>query len=393
MSTFEFNLDFKPMLKRLLTIPLLLLSALCFGQSTVESITHDGIQRDYRLYIPAPYDGSEQVPVVFNLHGYTSDAFQQEIYGDFRPIADTANFFLVHPQGTEDNTGTTFWNALGFPGETVDDVGFISALIDTIASEYNIDLDRVYSTGMSNGGFMSYKLACELPDRIAAIASVTGSMVEQDLNTCNPTEPIPVMQIHGTNDLSVPYSGSQGGFVGIEELVAAWANKNNCSGSPSVTAVPDIDMTDDCTSERWLYTGGDEGSTVELYKVQGGAHTWPGANPFFTSVLGITSQDFSASVEIWRFFRKYSRSGLVSVNNESIQVEFGLYPNPTEGSILLQFEDVKTRNIEVYNGVGQLLLDRVSTGKSVPLELENSGIYFVTVNEDGNRATKKLVVE
>ena len=155
-----------------------LLVQTAWSQTLLKSIVHDGIQRDYRIYVPSIYDGSMEVPVVFNIHGYGSNAFQQEAYGDFRPIADTANFILVAPDGTLDNSGTAFWNAFGSPTETVDDVGFISALIDTLAEDYSINLNRVYSTGMSNGGFMSYKLACGLSSRIAAIASVTGAMID-----------------------------------------------------------------------------------------------------------------------------------------------------------------------------------------------------------------------
>lgn len=140
-----------------------------------DSIVHDGLTREYILYVPANYTGTSAVPLLFNFHGYTSNANDQMWYGDFRPIADTAGFIIIHPQGTLDGTGTTHFN-VGWGGSTVDDVDFTSALIDSISAQYNINQDRVYSTGMSNGGFMSFKLACELSDRIAGIASVTGSI-------------------------------------------------------------------------------------------------------------------------------------------------------------------------------------------------------------------------
>ena len=144
-------------------------------QTITATITHDALQREYILYVPASYTGSNAVPLVFNFHGYTSNATEQMWYGDFRPIADTANFIIVHPNGMLDATGTTHFN-VGWGGSTIDDVGFTSALLDSISADYNINADRVYSTGMSNGGFMSYQLACQLSDKIAAIASVTGSM-------------------------------------------------------------------------------------------------------------------------------------------------------------------------------------------------------------------------
>jgi polyhydroxybutyrate depolymerase len=176
------------------------------AQNTIDAeLTHDGLVRTYRLYSPAAYNAATPVPLVLNLHGYTSNNLEQEFYGDFRAIADTANFIIVHPNGTEDANGDQFWSSFGV--SSIDDVGFLSALIDKIQTEYSIDHNCIYSTGMSNGGFMSYELACQLSYRIAAIASVTGSMVQSRFDNCNATHPTPVMQIHGTADPTVPYLG------------------------------------------------------------------------------------------------------------------------------------------------------------------------------------------
>jgi len=162
------------------------------AQQTINaSITHDGMQRDYILYVPANYTGTTSVPLLFNINGYTSNANSQMWYGDFRSIADTAEFIIVHPQGTLDGTGTTHFN-VGWGGSTVDDVSFTSALIDSISDQHNVNLDRVYSTGMSNGGFMSFVLACELSNRIAGIGSVTGSIVPLSLTNCNALHSIPI---------------------------------------------------------------------------------------------------------------------------------------------------------------------------------------------------------
>lgn len=361
------------------------------AQSVVKTIMHDGLQREYRLYVPSVYDGSMSVPLLFNLHGYTSNAFEQEVYGDFRPIADTANFILVHPDGTEDATGTTFWNAFGSPTETVDDIGFISALIDTLAADYNIDMNRVYSTGMSNGGFMSYTLACQLSNRIAAIASVTGTMVTPNLNACNCQHPMPVMQIHGTLDPTVPYNGSPQGFVAVEDLVDHWADFNNCDLQPIETAIPDVDMTDGCTADRFVYLNGDNGATVELFRVNGGAHTWPGTNPFFAT-LGTTNQDFSASIEIWRFFSQYTLDQLVSVENEPKREEvFTVYPNPSEGQVSLQFKKPGVANVQVFDALGKIVRNETTQLQNVSLELPESGIYFLRVETEEEFFTEKLI--
>ena len=190
---------------------------MAFSQQTITaSITHGGLQRDYILYVPANYTGTTAVPLLFNFHGYTSNATEQMWYGDFRAIADTAGFLIVHPEGKLDGSGNTHFN-VGWGGSSINDVGFTSALIDSLLLDYSIDEDRVYSTGMSNGGFMSYQLACELSDRIAAIASVTGSMNMGWFNSCNPNHPMPIMEIHGTADGNVPYAT-------IPSIMDFWAN-------------------------------------------------------------------------------------------------------------------------------------------------------------------------
>lgn len=296
------------------------------AQQTISgSFTHDGLVRDYRLYVPATYSAGTPVPLVFNLHGYTSDNLQQEFYGDFRPIADTANFIIAHPNGTLDGLGNRHWDTFGL-GQ-VDDLGFIAALIDTISAHFSIDPDRVYSTGMSNGGFMSYDLACYRSDRFAAIASVTGTMIAPRLAGCQAGHPTPVMQVHGTADPTVNYNGGSG-LVPIETLVAHWVQFNACAPAPVITAVPNVVTTDGCTAEHYLYSSGSAGSTVEFFKVIGGGHTWPGT-PF---TIGVTNQDFSASKEIWRFFSQYSLSALTGVpDGDTAAMTFTVAPNPTDG--------------------------------------------------------------
>lgn len=379
------------MMKKVSLFILLALSAqVVIGQSVVKTMMHDGIERSYRLYVPDVYTGNESVPLLFNLHGYTSNAFEQEVYGDFRPIADTANFILVHPDGTEDMSGTTFWNAFGSPSETVDDIGFLSALIDTLAEDHNIDMSRVYSTGMSNGGFMSYTLACQLSERIAAIASVTGTMVSPNLNACNCQHPMPVMQIHGTADPTVPYNGNAQGFVGVEDLVDHWVDFNNCNTTATETAVPDVDMTDGCTADHFVYSGGDAGSSVELYRINGGGHTWPGSNPLIS--IGVTNRDFSASTEIWRFFSQYTLDQLVSVEEE-LQPEdvFTVYPNPSEGEVSLRFSERSPSEIQVFDAVGKLVFSETSQLQMINLELPKVGVYFLRVETDAGIFTEKLI--
>lgn len=186
---------------------LLLTAENAITQNTIlGSFMHGGLQRAYRVYVPPAYNPTLSAPLIINLHGYGSNNIEQELYTNFKPIADTAGFIIVHPNGTPDFSNTLHWNTFGT--STVDDVGFLSALIDTLSTQLNINQSRVYATGMSNGGFMSFQLACQLGNRIAAIASVTGTMTVTNLGTCQPARPLPVMQIHGTADATVPYLGN-----------------------------------------------------------------------------------------------------------------------------------------------------------------------------------------
>lgn len=374
----------------LFSIVQLTLVSLCYAQNTIEAtLVHGGLTRSYRIYVPATYSAATPVPLVLNLHGYSSNNIQQEFYGDFRAIADTANFIIVHPNGTQDGSGNQFWNAIWPSG--IDDVGFLSTLIDVIQSQYAIDPNSIYSTGMSNGGFMSYELACQLSNRIAAIASVTGSMVESRWNSCNAAHPTPVMQIHGTADATVAYNGVPAqSMIHIDTLVKRWATFNNCDLNPVITPVPNTNLTDGCTAEHQVFGNGDLGSTVELFKVIGGAHTWPGAA--FT--IAVTSQDFSASVEIWRFFRRYKLNNLSTAIVESaIPNAFELFPNPSTGNCTLRFSDYSNRTIVVTNSLGQEVIRFNTNGSIVPINITEPGFYVIAAqNDNKERSVIRAVV-
>ena len=296
----------KKIITLLSIIPYLIISQ----EVTTETMLYNGIERSYILYVPESYSENTTTPLVLNLHGYSSNAGQQMVYSDFYNIAETEGFILVHPEGTIDDYGFQFWNS----GDLfdIDDTGFLSVLIDTIASEHSINTDRVYSMGMSNGGFMSYRLACELSDKIAAIASVTGSMSTNQISSCNPSNPVPVMQVHGTSDPTVLYNGGFG-IEPIDDVVSFWVNLNNCNPEPIFNNIPDVILSDWCTAEHYIYEDGDNDTSVELYKIINGGHTWPGAA--IPLVGNNTNQDFSASEKIWEFFNKYDINGLINTNS------------------------------------------------------------------------------
>ena len=358
---------------------------LTYAQQTINgSIIHDGIQRDYILYIPAIYDGGTEVPLVFNFHGFGSNANEQMWYGDFRAIADSEGFLLVHPEGTF-FYGNQHWNVGGFTiGSTVDDVGFTEALIEELAGLYTINLDKVYATGMSNGGYMSFLLACQLSEKIAAVASVTGSMTPETFDACNPQHPTPILQIHGTNDEIVPYNGASWSRS-IEDVMTYWVNYNNCDEPPSTTVFPDIDPTDGSTVEHIVYQNGDNNVTTEHMKVLGGRHTWPGSAYNFPG----TNQDISASMEIWEFFSRFDINGTLSTGDYNDRF-VTIYPNPTRSTINLSFNFYERLNYTLFSATGQKLISGSLESSDSQIDLSNlpPNIYYLVIENQTYKILK-----
>lgn len=369
--------------------PVLLLFLCCisllFSQTnTTETTVVGGVTRTYKLYVPAIYTQGTAVPLIFNFHGYGSNSAEQEAYGDFRPIADTANFILVHPQGLSVN-GSTGWNNFGLPANAQADIQFVEQMITEISSEYSINSNRIYSTGMSNGGFMSNDLACFLSNRFAAIASVTGGMTTLHKNACNPSHPVPMMQIHGTTDAVVPYiGGGAGSFLHVDSLVKFWRNFNQCNANPIFTGLPDIVTSDNCTAEHYVWKNGLQGSSVELYKIINGGHTWPGA---IFPVNGNTNQDFKASNEIWRFFRQYSLLQLTAETEAEISLEsIRVYPNPSSNQLTIEVGNPIGLQFSLMDITGKQVISQNLLQTTTVLNLElPSGMYLYEIQQNGRK--------
>ncbi len=388
------------------TIFIIALPLICMAQQTIyDSIAHDGLMREYILYVPASYSGSEFVPLLFNFHGAGGTADDQMEWGDFRSIADTAGFLIVHPQGT----GPGIWN---IGAGQADDIGFVEAMIDSIAAEYTINLDRVYATGKSLGGFFSIHLAGQLSEKIAAVASVSGTMTQGTYDASAPTRPTPVMQIHGTDDSLVPYDGNPF-YLSVDEVLDYWISYNNGNTNPIVTQLPDIDTTDGTTVERYVYNNGDNGVTVEHLKVIGGGHSWPGSNDPYPG----TNFDIDGSEEIWIFLSKYDINGLIggavgveSIYNNSKSQSFTLfqnYPNPFKSQTTIGFALKKSEyvTLKIYDHTGQLIQTLVDNqvdsgehaitwnGKDMNGKMLSPGIYFLNmIDGAGNFGTVKLLL-
>ncbi len=280
--------------------------------TTVKSVvTIDG-SRSYRLHVPPSYTGSSPMPVVISSHGAGSNALEQEVYSAFSTKSDAEGFIVAYPQGLAPG-GSTFFNAWQLA--SVDDVGYITALLNSVESQLCTDRSRVYATGISNGGMLSVRLACSMSSRIAAIAPVAGSYfppMALNLNaaeTCPDTRAVPVIAFHGTADDTVPYPGGQPAnfFVNYrlpqddttpdEDILADWAAHNGCAGARQETQI-------DTEVALIEYGSCVDGATVQLYRVDPGGHTWPGS--FDVPSLGYTTQQIDATDLIWTFFTGFT---------------------------------------------------------------------------------------
>lgn len=369
----------------------MLLGAVGFtsAQTTISgSFIYGGISRTYSFYVPASYNPGNPVPMVIGLHGTSSSGSQFAQYRDFRPIADTANFIMVHPDGSS-MLGIKFWNYGNVFGSTVDDVGFLEALIDTISAHYSINPNRIYCTGMSNGSFMAYALACQ-SNRFAAIAGVTGGMSVNMYNSCNPVRPIPIMQIHGTNDATNPYVGNST-MKAVDDVILFWANQNNCNTNPSISSVPDLNTSDGANSDHYLYENGINGHTIELFKVNGGEHTFPGC-PMPNST-DIVCMDFDARIEIWRFFSQYEISNSTSVENKNSAELLYLYPNPANEFIHIQFDNQIITNFVLMDLQGRIVLNQTKENiQKIDIRHVKAGNYIATISGKDFSTVRKLII-
>ena len=285
--------------------------------STTRSIIFAGLERTYRIRIPSSYDKSTPLPLLIALHGGggSGEKMEELTLRGFNRLSDKESFIVVYPDGIEKH-----WNdgrenvSYRAHREKIDDVGFISALIDHLVKQYNIDIKRVYVTGISNGAMMSFRLGCELSEKIAAIAPVSGAM-PKDL-VCSPLRPVSVLVISNKEDPMVPWEGGEirfgrqrfGEVLSVEESVRLWVHHNQCSSSPANLLEPDKDPQDGTRVRREEYGQGKEGTEVVLYAIEGGGHTWPGGQQYLPAwIIGKTSRDIDANEVIWNFFKRHAR--------------------------------------------------------------------------------------
>jgi polyhydroxybutyrate depolymerase len=266
-----------------------------------------GRVRRYEMHIPPGYTKDRPWPVVINYHGGGGRAATARLESGLDSKADSAGFIAVYPDGSGLLGGRLLtWNAGECCGyamkHSVDDVGFTRALLDDLARLFHIDSRRIYATGLSNGAFMTYRLACELSDRIAAIAPVAGVMV---MNTCKPSRPVSVLHFHGTADPAAPYKGGIGdqsisktNFPSVSENILGWLQRNGINPKP-------VKKEKEGNSEITEYRG-EDGTEIVLVTIAGGGHTWPGGKRMLSAKnVGALDVSFSANDMMWDFFQRH----------------------------------------------------------------------------------------
>lgn len=311
-------------------IPLLLaLTVPSFGAASAPDVTWrttdwDGLERTFGTYIPA--EVANPAPLVFLLHGGGGSAqktWNQEHGRSWKRLADEHGFVLVLPEGRADlgDPAAHHWNdcRTDLEDETMDsredDVGFIVSLIETVSALVPIDSNRIYVTGASNGGMMTYRLAIEAGDRLAAVAAIIANL--PDPSECGlPAATIPVLIMNGTDDPLIPFDGGcvanvlceRGRVISTAETVAFWLDANRASAEATVEKLPNRSWFDGSTVTVYSFSGSSDGADVVYYHIAGGGHTVPGfesTSPLHRAVAGPKNRDIDGPTEIWAFFETH----------------------------------------------------------------------------------------
>ncbi len=394
-------------LVRLLCAASLLLSVLCnsaAAQLSNNAVDVNGVAREYLLYVPAGYDGSTDLPVLFVYHGGDMTSQAMLLLVDFRPLADSEGFLLVYPQGLPDDEGSAIWNSVGPFSNGVDEIGFTSVMIDDLAANHAVDLSRVYACGYSNGANLCWELGCFLSDRIAAVGAVAGSMWEWTEDLCTPSRPVPVVSVHGTFDFFNPYSGGPPFSLGLIAASQYWVQVANASPTPAVENVPNTVPGDGSTAVHLTWSGGDGCVDIEHYRVVNGGHDWPG-------VFG--NMDIDASEIIWEFVSQYDLNGEIGCSTCSVvqlgvgvgganigtldspttpslgsnlQFDWSGFNGPSAGLLILSLEDLTTPLLG-----GTIFLDFAVPAATFPASIDANGTGSLGFTLGTNPALAGLV--
>jgi polyhydroxybutyrate depolymerase len=269
-----------------------------------EIINIDGKKREY--YLSLPEDTSKPFPLIINFHGFLSHAIEQQEFSQMDNYAHLNGVGVIYPEGINKS-----WNIGKDMMSEENDIGFVNALIDSVTSKYNIDSDRIYACGFSNGGEFSYELMCGLSNKIAAFGSVGGNFIINEKRSCNINREIPLIHIHGTKDRLAKYNGYNGYFLSTISSVDFWA-KHNQLDKMVVENIEDIHKKDRTTVEKYTFYKDNSDTKVIHLKVINGGHVWLGSptfDLFYQKLLfGRNNHEINSSKELVDFFLKYKLS-------------------------------------------------------------------------------------
>lgn len=376
-------------------LPLIIIFLLSYinVSSQQSSIEHDGNNRSYLVHLPLDYTQDKIYPLVIAMHGGTGSAENLERQSRLSDKSDEENFIVVYPEGLADGLfEVRTWNAGLCCGHSaasnVDDVGFIEKLVMHIIEEYSVDQDRVYATGMSNGGYMAYRLACEKPELFAAIAPVACSMTFD----CEPSQSMPIIQFHSLEDKNVLLGGGSGEGLSvhysppIDSVINVWATNNSCQ-------IKDDTIINDEKILQIRWSDCDCNSNIDLYVSTDGGHSWPGG---MKTPLGDPTSDYLDANELmWNFFSSHSlacRNNLSNISQDNSALKIEIYPNPTSDFFILNMPDSPLNfSVSVYDINGRLRMSKKDQ-KIIPISLE-SGIYILSIELGNNKySARRLVV-
>lgn len=350
---------------------------------------HDGITREYLYYEPTNLN--ELRPLVLVMHGLTGDADSIRGYSQMDQFADEYGFAVCYPRGTLDSNGYRFWN-VGYSfhqNETVDDVGFITDLAEYLQETHGLNPEFTFATGMSNGAEMCYMLACQSYNTFKAIAPVSGMILQHILDECDNSSPIPVFEIHGTEDNTTPISGDPnnddgwGAYPSIPFTIESFAEKNQCT-SVAIDTLPNTETSDNSYIVGEKHVNGINHNEVWLYKVVGGGHDWPG---------GWGNMDIQAGEEAWLFFQKYIDTNTMVLSSlSSVTLERGIriFPNPANNLIHIESNNsLEIDQITLINDYGIRTNVKLIDGKIDVTHLK-TGIYYLKIKTSKGVITKKI---
>lgn len=359
-----------------------------------DSLIYNSRQRTFLVHLPASYDGQAKIPLLIAMHGGGGSALNLQNQSGLSLAADQNDFIVVYPEGYHGGfLNIRTWNAgwcCGYSSTTnIDDVGFIDTLLDVLIARYNIDTNRIYATGMSNGGFMSYRLACELSHRIAAIAPIASSM---SLIECNPGRPVPIIHFHSYQDGSVPYEGGIGNGISdhynapLDSVLAVWAATNACQEGKI-----EVQDNDDYTQYTW--TNCDCASDIIWYLTKDGGHSWPGGNQ--TPIGDLPSMVINANELMWDFLSQYSLdcSAVSAWKEIPVHDQLHVFPNPSYGSFQLSQSPDLADKVSLFDLLGTPV-PIIREGANVTVPSFEAGLYLLKIVEQAQqiRTTRLLLI-